>query len=102
MASINNFKTKRDNTKGNNLFDKGRNFNRNSDNVGKSERLMNGVAIWTSFYRLFPHVFVKEYLDITCSSSGFNYVIFYFTPSPIVARYNFDPTAIMKIYSSLI
>ena len=37
---------------------------------------MNGVAIWTSFYRLFPHVFVKEYLGITLKL--FQSIILYF------------------------
>ena len=31
----------------------------------KSERLMNGVAYWGSFYRKNPQRFVKDYLNIT-------------------------------------
>ena len=30
----------------------------------KSERIMNGVAFWGSFYRCNPHRFVKDYLNI--------------------------------------
>lgn len=30
----------------------------------KSERIMNGVAAWTAFYRANPHRFVKDYLNI--------------------------------------
>ena len=30
----------------------------------KSERIMNGVAYWASFYRCNPHRFVKDYLNI--------------------------------------
>ena len=30
----------------------------------KSERIMNGVAAWTAFYRENPHRFVKDYLNI--------------------------------------
>ena len=30
----------------------------------KSERIMNGVAYWASFYRHNPHRFVKDYLNI--------------------------------------
>lgn len=31
----------------------------------KSERLMNGVAYWGSFYRKNPQRFVKDYFNIT-------------------------------------
>ena len=30
----------------------------------KSERIMNGVAYWASFYRCNPHRFAKDYLNI--------------------------------------
>lgn len=30
----------------------------------KSERILNGVAAWTGFYRLNPHRFVVDYLNI--------------------------------------
>ena len=30
----------------------------------KVERMMNGVAIWCSFYRANPHRFCKDYLNI--------------------------------------
>lgn len=46
------------------LYDKNRNFNKNSDNLTKSEKLMNGVAKWASFYRQRPDIFVEEYLGI--------------------------------------
>src|SRR5690606_1440920 len=28
------------------------------------ERLMNGIALWASYYRYFPHIFVEEYFGI--------------------------------------
>lgn len=31
----------------------------------KSERLLEGIAFWASFYRCNPHRFVKDYLNIT-------------------------------------
>lgn len=31
----------------------------------KSEKLLDGIAYWASFYRCNPHRFVKEYLNIT-------------------------------------
>lgn len=30
----------------------------------KSERIMNGIAVWTSFYRNNPQRFVKDYLNV--------------------------------------
>ncbi len=62
MASYSNFTTDRKkHSRGINLFNKGRNFNKKS----KSERLMDGIGAWASFYRANPHRFVKEYLGIT-------------------------------------
>lgn len=43
---------------------KGKNYNKSNDKYTKSERLMNGVSIWCSFYRENPHRFCKEYLNI--------------------------------------
>lgn len=66
MSGYKNFQVTRNKaSKGNNLFKKGKNYNRNNDNMTKSERLMNGIGIWTSFYRANPHRFAKEYLGIT-------------------------------------
>ena len=31
----------------------------------KSERIMNGVAYWASFYRYNPQRFVKDYLNVS-------------------------------------
>lgn len=61
MAGIKFFQVDRNKAhKGNNIFSKGRNFNKKS----KSERLIDGIGIWASFYRANPHRFVKEYLGI--------------------------------------
>ncbi|MGL4454086.1 MAG: terminase large subunit domain-containing protein [Sarcina sp.] len=65
MASIKNFKTaKANNSKKRNLFEKGRNINRNMENTTKSERLMEGIGVWTSYFRSNPHKFVEMYLGI--------------------------------------
>lgn len=48
-------------SRGINIFKKGRNFSKQN----KSERLMEGIGIWASFYRANPHRFVREYLGIT-------------------------------------
>ena len=34
------------------------------DNLTKSEKLMQGIGLWTAFYRLFPHLFCKDHLGI--------------------------------------
>ncbi|MFF3147381.1 terminase large subunit domain-containing protein [Streptomyces sp. NPDC057927] len=61
MAGIKNFQVKRNKAhKGNNIFEKGKNFTKQS----KSERLMDGIGVWASFYRANPHRFVREYLGI--------------------------------------
>ena len=39
-------------------------MSKNMENMTRSERLMNGIGLWTSYYRKFPHIFVKEYLGI--------------------------------------
>jgi hypothetical protein len=65
MASIKNYQVNRNKShRGINIFEKGRNFNKKTDNLTKSERLMQGIGVWTSFYRSNPHRFVKEYLGI--------------------------------------
>jgi hypothetical protein len=43
---------------------KGKNFNQSFNNKTKSERLMQGIAKWASFYRANPQRFCKDYLNI--------------------------------------
>lgn len=56
-------------------FQVNRNKNKNSVNIfgitkskrkegSKSDRMMEGIAVWTSFYRANPHRFVRDYLGI--------------------------------------
>lgn len=47
------------------VFDKGRNFNKSSDGLTKSQKLMNGIAEWASFYRSRPDIFAEEYLGLS-------------------------------------
>ena len=47
-----------------NIFLQRKNNNKQSDIMTKNERLMNGVAVWTSFYRANPHRFAEEYLGV--------------------------------------
>lgn len=58
------------------IFRKRRNLNKNMKNLTKSDRLMEGVGIWTSYYRLFPHIFVRDYLQITLKL--FQQILIYF------------------------
>lgn len=61
MTSYANFQVNRNKAhKGINIFNKGNNRTLKT----KSERLMDGIGIWTSFYRANPHRFVKEYFGI--------------------------------------
>lgn len=30
----------------------------------KSDRIMNGISVWTAFYRYNPHRFAKDFLNI--------------------------------------
>ncbi|KGM93368.1 hypothetical protein ADU90_06340 (plasmid) [Clostridium botulinum] len=72
-----NFKVDRNNRKNNaDIFTKNRNFNKESDNVAKSKKLMNGIALWCSYYRLFPHIFVEDYLGIGLKT--FQKILIYF------------------------
>jgi hypothetical protein len=44
------------------LFDLGRNYNKANDKMTKSEKLMQGVEAWASFYRSRPDLFAEEVL----------------------------------------
>ena len=68
--------------KKNDVFKQRRVLNKNMENMTKSEKLMNGVGIWTSYYRLFPHIFCKEYLSINLKT--FQCILIYF-----MMHYNF-------------
>lgn len=65
MAGYKNFEVKRNkqtNVVG--VFDKKRKFNKSGENVTKSEKLMNGIAAWASFYISRPDIFAEEYLGL--------------------------------------
>jgi hypothetical protein len=62
MSSFENFEVDRNKGhKGLNLFNKNRNFRKTQS---KSDRLMEGIGVWASFYRANPHRFVRDYLGI--------------------------------------
>ena len=61
-----NFQVKRNkNYKAVGLYDKKANYNKSTEKLTKSERLMQGIAEWASFYRARPDIFVDDYLGIT-------------------------------------
>jgi len=77
LAGHQNFQVERNKaTKGNNVFKRSRNLNKDTENLTKSEKLMNGVALWASYYRKFPHIFVKDYLGVNLKL--FQQILIYF------------------------
>lgn len=75
MASHSNF-NKDNHAKKHDIFSRRRNLNKSMDNATKSEKLMNGIGLWTSYYRLFPHLFVRDYLGINLKV--FQMILLYF------------------------
>ena len=63
MATHSNY-SKYNQQKKSDIFSQRRNLNKNMENATKSEKLMNGIGLWTSYYRLFPHLFVRDYLGV--------------------------------------
>ena len=62
MASYKNFQVQRNKEyRGINVFNKPKQRRKEQT---KSERMMEGIAIWTSYYRANPHRFVRDYLGI--------------------------------------
>lgn len=58
------------------IYKQRRVLNKDIENMTKSEKLMNGIGEWTSYYRLFPHIFCKEYLGINLKV--FQMILIYF------------------------
>ena len=62
MAGYSNFQASRNKNKNSvNIFDRSKPRRKEGN---KSDRMMEGIAIWTSFYRANPHRFVRDYLGI--------------------------------------
>lgn len=65
MAGYKNFQVSRNkNTKSMNVFKRPNNFNKSTENLSSSSKLMEGINVWTSFYRSNPHRFAQDYLGI--------------------------------------
>lgn len=66
MAGYSNFQVQRNkNTRNVGVFTKTRNYNKSSENLTKSQKLMKGIALWTSFYRSRPDIFAEEVLGLS-------------------------------------
>lgn len=66
MPSYNIYQVNRNKrTKNVGVFDVSRNYNISSNQMTKSQRLMNGVAEWCAFYRSRPDIFAEEVLGIS-------------------------------------
>jgi len=66
---------------------KGKSFNKSINKYTKSERLMNGIAKWCSFYRANPQRFCKDYLNITLKpfQAILLYVMFHYNYTMYIA-----------------
>ncbi|NLY47343.1 MAG: hypothetical protein GX053_15385 [Tissierella sp.] len=82
------------------VFDKKRNFNKESENLTRSKRLMNGVAKWASFYRAYPHIFAEDYLGISLKSFQkiLLYVMIHFHYTAIFASRGLGKTFLVALY----
>ena len=66
MGSYKNFQVNRNKNKNVvGVFDTKRKVNKNSENLTKSQKLMEGVAAWASYYISRPDIFAEEYLGIS-------------------------------------
>ena len=75
MATYQNY-NRENQTKKYDRFNQRRNISKNMDNITKSSRLMDGIGLWASYYRLFPHLFVRDYLGINLKV--FQMILIYF------------------------
>lgn len=74
-SSFSNF-NKNNQQKKSDIFKQKRVLNKNMENATKSSKLMNGVGLWTSYYRLFPHIFVRDYIGVNLKI--FQMILIYF------------------------
>lgn len=83
MAGYKNYSVKRNKHKNAvGAFDRQRKFNKASDNLTKSEKLMEGIAAWASFYISRPDIFAEEYLGL--SLKPFQKILLY-----VMMHYNY-------------
>jgi len=64
------------------LYDKSANYNKSNEKLTKSEKLMQGINKWASFYRARPDIFAEEYLGI--SLKPFQKILLY-----VMVHYNY-------------
>ncbi len=64
------------------LYDKTANYNKSNEKLTKSEKLMQGIDAWVSFYRARPDIFAEDYLGI--SLKPFQKILLY-----VMIHYNY-------------
>ena len=84
MATHSNY-NKNNQQKKSDIFSQRRNLNKSMDNATKSEKLMNGIGLWASYYRLFPHLFVRDYLGINLKV--FQMILIYMMQTSVYLMY---------------
>lgn len=83
MASYNNFQVKRNKEKNAiGVFDKKKKVNKSSENLTKSQKLMEGVSAWAAYYISRPDIFAEDYLGL--SLKPFQKILLY-----VMMHYNY-------------
>ncbi|MDT0160284.1 terminase large subunit domain-containing protein [Bacillus sp. AG4(2022)] len=83
MGGYKNYSVKRNKHKNAvGAFDRQRKFNKGSDNLTKSEKLMEGVAAWAAYYISRPDIFAEDYLGL--SLKPFQKILLY-----VMMHYNY-------------
>ncbi len=84
----------------NSLGFKGKNFNKSNEKYTKSEKLMNGVAKWCSFYKCNPQRFCKDYLNIVLKpfQAILLYMMFHYTYIMYIAARSQGKTWLVAVF----
>lgn len=101
MASYTNYQVKRNKQKNAvGLYDKTANYNKSHKKMTKSDRLMNGIAEWTAFYRSRPDIFVEDYLGITLKpfQKVMLYVMMHYNYTMFLASRGLGKTFLTALY----
>lgn len=89
------------NKKPKNMFEKTKSVNNLEEVVTSNEKFMNKVKLWTSFYRKYPFMFCKDFLNLNLKlfqkillylMFNFNFFMFIASrgrllPCPVIQKY---------------
>lgn len=101
IARYENFEVKRNkHTRTIGSTDKTANYNKSADKLTKSEKLMQGVHDWASYYRSRPDIFAEEYLGISLKpfQKVLLYVMIHFNYTMIFASRGLGKTFLVALY----